>query len=171
VCGARSIVRNFWALRSGSSESSAQRVWRDAILEGLAVDATTLRTAAVLAGCDFAPKLRSVGLARALKAAQLHPGDIRACLGVLKKSEEAECAHTVRAFERAMGLLTAEPSAPLPAEDVATLRPVDREALAQLVESLEEAGEPWALRAVLSRRSPPALRELLPSAWTHSAHC
>jgi 5'-3' exonuclease len=70
VCGARSIIRGFWSLRVGDG---AQRVSTAPLLQGLAVDATDLRTAAVLAGCDFAPKIRNVGLTRALKAARLAP--------------------------------------------------------------------------------------------------
>ena len=158
VCGARSIIRSFWSLRLGEA---AQRVSTAPLLQGLGVDATALRTAAVLAGCDFAPKVRNVGLTRALKAARLHPGDVRACLRVLKKDEEES---TVRALESAMGLLSIDGLGDASGA-AASCGETDKRALAVLVHGLEEAGEPWALRALLLARTRAAPRELVPCGW------
>ena len=162
VCGARSIIRSFWSLQFGND---AHRVSSSAILQGLSIDATVLRTAAVLAGCDFAPKVRNAGLTRALKAARLHPGDVCACLRALKKNEEAECAQTVQALEHAMKLLSIDLSLPDTAFDRASFEPTDDQALADLVQSLEEAEEPWALRALLLSCTRVELRELVPCGW------
>jgi 5'-3' exonuclease len=138
VCGAPAVVRNFWALRSGEA---ARIVRLEGILRALGVDERALRTAAVLAGCDFAPKLRNVGLVRALKVAARHPEDFRSCLAKLKQPADPA------AFERAAWLLTAraparEPRLQAPAPALLPLLLADAEEVA------------WALRGALAARRP-----------------
>jgi hypothetical protein len=47
----------------------------------------------------------------------------------------------------------------------ASREPPDVRALAALVDALEEAGEPWALRGLLLARPRAAARELVPRGW------
>ncbi len=172
VCGATSIIRNFWGLaESGGAQPAAaspsawraQKVTLLPLLTSLGIDQHLLRTAAVLAGCDFAPKLRNVGLVKALRAATACSGDLEASLRALGKTQEAEDAATVEAFETARALLS-DPDAQSAVSDLAASSgAVSERKLALLLSVLEAAGDPGGLRIVLAPPAPPVpLRDLLP---------
>jgi len=171
VCGARSIVRNFWGLLLqgvGPSAVRPQRVHLGPVLEAFDTGEEGLRLAAVLAGCDFAPKLRNVGLVKALKAVRLHPDDVQGCVTALRQHEAARCPATMAAFERAIELLRAPLASPASAP-AATLLAVNEAGLLDLVNEVEEAGEPWVLRGLVLRASTPSPQDLVARHWLGDA--
>ena len=169
VCGASSILRNFWSLYSHdcvprSPALAPQRVVLSSLLAALQLDQHSLRVACVLAGCDFAPKLRNVGLKKALKAVRRHGPSLNACLCSLKHSDVARDEMRLARFQRAVQLLDTEAvgihETPLPERCVPAQS--SRQELARIIEDVESAGEPWHLRASLRDILAPAARVAIP---------
>ena len=169
VCGATSILRNFWSLHSQDSVPRSralapQRVVLSSVLSALKLDQHSLRTACVLAGCDFAPKLRNVGFKKALKAVRQHGPSLNACLCALKHADVSTDRAQLARFERAVHLLDSErvatPDTTLPERRPPA--PPSRQELARILEEVESAGEPWHLRASLRDILAPARRVAIP---------
>lgn len=173
VCGAHSILRNFWCLFSTAEARSdalaPQRVELARLLSELSLDQDALRTACVLAGCDFAPKLRNVGLKRALKAVRERGCSLSACMHALKHGAAAADVALLARFEAARRLLDygaaeaegATNDAGLPQRRTAP-EAICRHQLALLVSDVEDAGEPWLLRASLRDVLAPESRRRAP---------
>ena len=177
ICGASSIVRNFWGLRAAEAASILspalfpQRIHTVAILRAMHVDASGLRVAAVLAGCDFAPKLKNVGFRRALHAVNTYQADLPACLRLLKHADVASSPRKLQEYTTAVGLLSPPPLGegdlqriPLPQQ-----LPPCPEQMGEIVKEAELSGEPWALRAAFTLLAPGPLRPLaaplIPQEW------
>lgn len=177
VAGAHSILRNFWSLRwsgAGADNGMArlpQRVRTEPLLRTFNLDAACMRTAAALAGCDFAPKLRNVGFIRALRVVATHRTDMATCLRGLKHPDVANVPDLLSAYTTAVLLLEAPAlgSSELALVPVASLLEVDPAAAARLVEEAEALGEPWALRDAFEdkarKKRRVQLQSLVPNAW------
>ena len=173
VCGAASILRNFWTLRgTGAVESAAlrpQRVRTSVLLAALGIDAPCLRAAAVLAGCDFAPKLRNVGLVGALRAVAVHRTDVAGCLRALKHYEVANAPEQLNAYLCAAALLEAPPAEGLPETPPASFIRICPTLAMRAVVAAEKEGEPWRLRTAfgvgLLEGPRPRAYSLVPGAW------
>lgn len=156
ICGAPVIVRNFWSLMRSDSRMPAQLVSIDAILSALGMNEETLRTAAVLAGCDFAPKLRNVGIIKALKAARQCGAEFPECLRQLNFHERANSDDACAVYRRAAACLCARrPVSPVLPRRSGTFR----------LEDIPD--DEWALRELLraeSRR--PLALPIAPAEWT-----
>ena len=165
ICGASSIIRNFWDLRSKREDASVppQRIHREAVLSSLGVTDRQLRLAAVLAGCDFAPKVKNVGIVKALRVARIE-STVSACLRSLTKEDVDENQELVATYERAMALLSPSTSGSV-FPTSAVFEDIDRAALDSFVNEVEALGEPWALRSVLSATSHLPSELLVPAAW------
>ena len=169
ICGATAIVRNFWGL--SNSTASTQRippqiVRLEPILRALNVSAAALRTAAVLGGCDFAPKLRNIGLVRALKAVKTCGEDLHACLCALNFNAVAASPSELEVYQTAWALLESraedadgvvlsisEPPGKRPRFDVFFLE-------------LDASGEEdWELRSLLISRRLSFAQPLIASTW------
>lgn len=162
VCGACSIVRNFWGLchTDISAHVPPQRIHMHVALNYLQADQAQLRVASVLAGCDFAPKLKNIGLVRALKASQVC-SDLKQCMcNVLKVSEVP--SETLDVFGKAVSLLSASPYS---TDVVSQLGAINADALSTYVKEVEEDGEPWALRQMTIPRSNLPISFITPSSW------
>ena len=165
ICGASSIIRNFWDLRNKREDASVhpQRVHREVVLRSLEVSDHQMRLAAVLAGCDFAPKVKNVGLVKALKVARKE-STVLACLRSLTKEGVDDKQDLLATYERAMALLSPSSCGSI-SHTRASLEDIDREALDALVNEVEAAGEPWALRSALTVISHISFELLVPAAW------
>lgn len=164
ICGSSCILRGFWSLGPcghGLGPGQAQLVRGELLLAGLGLTAAELRMTAVLAGCDFAPKLPRVGLCRALAASQRCGADLAACLGFLRCEISNE--HR-KQMERA--LLILQPPA-VSWHTAAPRRPVVLDELHRLVADAEAAGDSGVLRDALLRERP-VVPDLVPAAWTAS---
>lgn len=165
ICGAFSIIRNFWNLRTMKDNQCIppQRLHKSAILQSLDAEHVHLRIASVLAGCDFAPKIKNIGIVKALKSAK-KDATLSNCLRSLTKCATIS-PESLGRYERAIALLS---PCDLKAEmhaDLARRDDIDRKAVAILIEKVERNGEPWELRSSLLDRSRIPLHALLPWQW------
>jgi 5'-3' exonuclease len=176
VCGSPCIIRNFWSLnpwqRSSASAGIPQFVRSAPVLAALTLSEESLRAVAVLAGCDFAPKLPGVGLARALAAVRKCGQDLPSCLVHLRCRVSEE---DLVQLERALRLLQAPRTATHRAAACAApsrvvlnprgLRCAQDTGVTQLVSQAEGDGELYELRDLLLRERP-AIPTLVPLSWT-----
>ena len=175
VCGANSILRNFWTLRRSAPDQGAarqpQRVNTETLLASLNIDAACMKTAAALAGCDFAPKLKNVGLLKALRAVAVHRTDVPSCLRALKHKDIAETPDQLEQYVTAVCLLQAPLVEGSQIQDVPKTRLVEPVAsiASRVVDEAEAHGEPWSLReafgAVLRKRRRIDRFMIVPSEW------
>uniref|UniRef100_A0A6C0BZ58 XPG-I domain-containing protein n=1 Tax=viral metagenome TaxID=1070528 RepID=A0A6C0BZ58_9ZZZZ len=169
ICGASSIIRNFWDLRSKRENSSVppQRIHYNAVLSSLETNDLQMRMAAVLAGCDFAPKLKNVGIVKALKVVKKE-NTLAECIRVLTKQDTETQTELLAMYETAIDLLSPCRCAYL-LQTQATLGDIDQAAWGELVRDVESAGEPWMLRSAfgVSPRFP--LDVLIPGCWLSPA--
>ena len=114
VCGAKSILKNFWNLQGTTFELSSsrkpQRVTTGKILECLKIDQRSLRVACILAGCDFIPKeyhIPKVGLKRAIDAVIQHGPSLTACFMHFKGLHVLNDLEALKRYNRAIEILKA----------------------------------------------------------------
>ena len=127
VCGAKSILKNFWSLQYLPFDTSnlrrPQRVHQKKILENLCVCEQGLRIACVLAGCDFVPKeyhLKRVGLKVAVDRSVKRCGpSLIECIKSLKFPAICDDVDAMHRYRRALDLLTARRLEP---GDIDTIR-------------------------------------------------
>ena len=116
ICGAVSYVKDFTALswchvpeegegaHGSRRRPAARRLSLAPALEDLDCSYGGFVTLAMLAGCDFAPKLPRLGPATAYKLVTAHAGDLRACLAAAGAAPE-----TVERYLAARPLLEFDP--------------------------------------------------------------
>jgi exonuclease-1 len=144
VGGAHSLIRNFWRLARPALSSPVSRVSGTAVLEGLKLTPEAFVVMCVLAGCDFAPKLAGVGVAKAHKAVLKHGADLSKCLVALGRADVAESPQQLERFTTAAKILS-PPASSAQLQDVCWATPCPVR-WAALLQDAEAAGEPHRLR-------------------------
>ena len=149
VCGAPAYIKNSARLmyemddEERSLDSCAEVVDLGAVLEGLELSYHGFVTMAVLAGCDFVPKLPRMGPATAWKHVKRVSDDVLECLEALKLKDEG----LYDRFSRAHALLRHDATAEWP--EASATQPASTELLEDLCVRFEVDGSTTALRAYL----------------------
>jgi flap endonuclease-1 len=147
VCGAPAYIKNSARLmyemddEERGAERFAEVVELEAVLAGLELSYTGFVTMAVLAGCDFVPKLPRMGPATAWKHVKRVSEDMSECLEALKVKDDALCDR----FCRAHTLLRHDAAVEWP--EASEDQPLSVERLEDLCARLEADGSVAALRA------------------------